>query len=329
LVWAVVVVFVSPVFDEDLGFEEAVESDLGLCCYGQNMGSAPLRIGLKLGQDATVSELQNVWRIAEDAVFDHLWCLDVFAAIGSAGPDRPIFEALSLQAAMAVTTNRIRIGCSFTGNTHRPPWQLAKMAVTVDHLSDGRLEFGIGAGYDETEHRMFDIGGLDHRVGRLSESLQCIKLLWTEERVDFNGRYYKLRDAVANPKPVQKPLPPIWIGARGDQMLRLVARHADVWNCAGSPDIAQFNVAAEKLDTICVEIGRDPTTIRRLVQIRWNGQDPQRLAEECAAWLAAGCTEQIIYLLPLEMGSLGPVRAAEAAANVLPELRKVAGNPLA
>lgn len=297
------------------------------------MIAAPLRFGLKLGgQDTTADEMRSTWEIADAAGFDHLWCLDLYAAIGPAGPDRPIFEGWALQAAMAVTTRRIRIGCTFTGNTHRPPWMLAKLAVTVDHLSKGRLEFGIGAGYEPVEHRMYDIGGLDHRVGRLSESLDCIKLLWTRERVDFPGRYYTLRDAIANPKPLQKPHPPIWMGAGGDQLLRLVARHADVWNCpntAFSPGddpsdaLGRFKAASQKLDEICAEIGRDPRTLRRTTQIPWNGKDVAALTDACGQWLAVGCTEQIVYLHPLQLEPPGVLRAAEAAARVLPELRKL------
>ena len=117
--------------------------------------TAPVRFGLKLGgQDVTADEMRAVWQIADEAGFDHLWCLDLFMSIGPGGPDRPIFEGWALQAAMAAATTRVRIGCTFTGNTHRPPWMLAKLAVTVDHLSGGRLEFGIGAGYEENEHRM-------------------------------------------------------------------------------------------------------------------------------------------------------------------------------
>jgi alkanesulfonate monooxygenase SsuD/methylene tetrahydromethanopterin reductase-like flavin-dependent oxidoreductase (luciferase family) len=297
------------------------------------MNGASVRFGLKLGgQDTTAGELRDVWRIADEAGFDHLWCLDLFAAIGPAGPDRPIFEGWALQAAMAVATKRIRIGCTFTGNTHRPPWLLAKLAVTVDHLSGGRLEFGIGAGYEDAEHRMYDIGGLDHRIGRLAESLDCLKLLWTQDRTDFDGRYYTLRDAIANPKPLQTPHPPIWIGAGGDQMLRLAAQHADVWNCPiyGIDPVHdpiamdRYQTAVSKLHGLCAEIGRDPATIRRLIQIPWSGKDPQALVDSCAGWLQAGCTEQIIYLHPLQLDPPGAARAAEAASRVLPELRRLA-----
>src|SRR6266567_8297688 len=98
----------------------------------------PLRFGLKnSGQDTTIEALRTVWRIADEGGFDHVWDFDHLASIGPGGPDRPIFEGWALQAAMAVATTRIRIGCTFTGNTHRPPWLLAKLAVTVDHLSGG------------------------------------------------------------------------------------------------------------------------------------------------------------------------------------------------
>src|SRR5579864_5959734 len=174
----------------------------------------PLRIGIKhSGQDTTIESLRAVWRIADEGGFDHVWDFDHLASIGGGGPDRPIFEGWSLQAAMAEATQRVRIGCLVTGNTYRNPALLAKIAVTVDHLSGGRLELGIGAAWAEIEHRMYGIEGLDHRVGRLSESLQILKSLFTKERTNFEGRYYRMTDAIANPKPVQKPHPPLWIGA--------------------------------------------------------------------------------------------------------------------
>src|SRR5260370_22177813 len=111
------------------------------------------------------------------------------------------------------------------------------MATTVDHLSGGRLEFGIGAAWAEIEHEMYGIEGLDHRVGMLSESLRIIKSLWTEDRTNFDGRYYHLKDAIANPKPVQKPHPPMWIGASGATTLRLVPRRADVGDVAAGGSI--------------------------------------------------------------------------------------------
>jgi len=279
----------------------------------------PLRFGLKLsGQDTTVDTLRTVWRIADESGFDHVWDFDHLAAIGDGGPDRPIFEGWALQAAMAEATKRVRIGCLVTGNTYRHPVLLAKQAVTVDHLSGGRLEFGIGAAWAEIEHSMYGIEGLDHRVGRLSESLQIIKSLWTQERTSFAGRYYHLNDAIANPKPVQKPYPPIWIGASGESTLRLVARHADVWNAAGGGETEKIKEMIAKLEQACGAIGRDVSEIRRSLQFGWDGADRALLLDESARYLELGFTEQVIYLR-------GPdsVRVAGKVAELLPELRRL------
>ena len=279
----------------------------------------PLRFGMKLsGQDTTVEALRTVWRLADDAGFDHVWDFDHLAAIGDGGPDRPIFEGWTLQAAMAQATKRVRIGCLVTGNTYRHPVLLAKEAVTVDHLSGGRLEFGIGAAWAEIEHSMYGIEGLDHRVGRLSESLKIIKSLWTEERTSFDGRYYHLNDAIANPKPVQKPHPPIWIGASGESTLRLVARHADVWNAAGGGDAAKMKELVAKLEEACGVVGRDMSEIRRSLQFGWDGKDSGPLLEESARYLELGFTEQVIYLRGADPGAL-----AAKVGDLLPELRRL------
>jgi F420-dependent oxidoreductase-like protein len=279
----------------------------------------PLRFGLKLsGQDTTIAALRAVWRLADEAGFDHVWDFDHLASIGDGGPDRPIFEGWTLQAAMAEATKRARVGCLVTGNTYRHPVLLAKQAVTVDHLSGGRLEFGIGAAWAEIEHAMYGIEGLDHRVGRLSESLQIIKSLWTQERTDFDGRYYHMKDAIANPKPLQKPYPPIWIGAGGDSTLRLVARHADVWNAAGGGDAAKMKELIAKLEDACGAVGRDVSEIRRSLQFGWDGVAGGTLLEESARYLELGFTEQVIYLRGPD-----PVGVAGKVAALLPDLRRL------
>lgn len=278
----------------------------------------PFRFGLKhSGQDTTVEELRRVWRIAEEGGFDHLWDFDHLASIGAGGPDRPIFEGWALQAAMAEATRRVRIGCLVTGNTYRNPALLAKTAVTVDHLSGGRLEFGIGAAWAEIEHEMYGIEGLDHRVGRLSESLQIIKSLFTQERTSFDGRYYRMADAICNPKPIQKPHPPLWIGASGKLTLRLVARHADVWNIAGG-DAERVRELTGMLEEACAEVGRNPEDIRRSIQFGWDGKSRQELFDLSASLHEQGVTEQVLYLR-----GANPVALAEMAVEALPELRKV------
>jgi len=277
-----------------------------------------LRFGLKhSGQDTTIDSLRAVWRIAEEGGFDHVWDFDHLASIGGGGPDRPIYEGWALQAAMAEATKRVRIGCLVTGNTYRHPVLLAKMAMTVDHLSGGRLEFGIGAAWAEIEHEMYGIEGLDHRVGMLSESLRIIKSLWTEERTNFDGRYYHLKDAIANPKPIQKPYPPIWIGASGATTLRLVARHADVWNIAGG-DPDRVKELTPMFEEACAAVGRDPSEIRRSLQFGWDGKDRGELIDLCGRLLEVGVTEQVIYLRGEQ-----PEALAGRVAEALPHLRKL------
>jgi alkanesulfonate monooxygenase SsuD/methylene tetrahydromethanopterin reductase-like flavin-dependent oxidoreductase (luciferase family) len=284
----------------------------------------PLRVGIKLSQDAPIESYQAVWKIADEARFDHCWAMDHLATIGGIGEDRPIFDGWELLAAMAVATRHVRIGLLVTGITYRNPALLAKVATTVDHLSSGRLEFGIGAAWATNEHEMYGISGLEHRVGLFSEGLQVIRSLWTEDRTNFDGRYYRMQNAVANPKPVQKPYPPIWIGSGGPSMLRLTARHADVWNASGGAgrDVESAVAGSQQLDDACRAIGRDPGEIRRSVQLP-AGPDPAETVERVRGFHEAGFTEIIIMLSGGSMPtSADPVKtAAMLAEKVLPELR--------
>jgi F420-dependent oxidoreductase-like protein len=276
----------------------------------------PLRFGLKLSQAATIDTLTTIWGIADDSGFDHCWNMDHFASLG--GDDTlDIFEAWTLLAGMAARTSRTRIGCSVTGNTYRHPAVLAKAAVTVDHLSGGRLEFGIGAGWAENEHTMLGLpfGTARDRADRLEEALPIIRSLWTTPRTTFAGKHYQLTDAVAEPKPVQTPHPPIWIGGVGRRRtLRMAAEHAAVWNApGGSPE--QVAELSEVLDGHCAAIGRDPAEIRRSVQIRVPA-DPSALTEQVGGFLAVGVTEIILIVTG------DPVGQAERVAALLPDLRR-------
>lgn len=276
-----------------------------------------MRFGLKLSQRANIDELRGVWQIADDEGFDHCWVMDHFATLGD-DESGDIFEAWTMLGAMAQLTSHCRIGCMVTGNTYRHPGVLAKIAVTVDHLSGGRLEFGLGAAWAENEHTMLglELGTVRDRLDRLEEACQLIRALWTQQRTTFAGRHYQLTDAVANPKPVQQPHPPIWIGGSGRRRtLRIAAQYADVWNCANTAS-AQVAELSAVLDRHCAGVGRDPLAIRRTVQLPWPGDaDAARTVEEYAA---VGISE-LVWLVAGD----GPVSMAKQVAAALPRLRTV------
>ncbi|HEU5418314.1 MAG TPA: LLM class flavin-dependent oxidoreductase [Streptosporangiaceae bacterium] len=276
----------------------------------------PARIGLKLSLGAPVSTFRRVWRIADEAGFDHCWAFDHLAMTGADDASIDLFEGWTLLAAMAEATSRVRIGLLVTGMTYRHPALLAKQAVTVDHLSGGRLEFGIGAGWAAVEQQMLGIGSAGHQVGRLSEGLQLIGMLWTGARSDFDGRYFRLSDAVADPKPVQRPGPPIWVGAARPAMLRLAARYADVWNWAGD-GLPEAVAAGRELTAACRQIGRDPAAIRWSAQFALDPADPAATIKELREWHQAGFTELVV-----SCSGSSPEQAAEAAAeHILPVIR--------
>jgi alkanesulfonate monooxygenase SsuD/methylene tetrahydromethanopterin reductase-like flavin-dependent oxidoreductase (luciferase family) len=286
----------------------------------------PVRFGLKVPtQNCSVDEMRTCWKIAEDAGFDHLWNFDHLAGVKASGLASPIFEGWTALAAMAEATERIRIGCMVTGNAYRHPAMLAKMAVTVDHLSGGRLEFGIGAGgWPDRESSMFQMAGLDHLVGRLDESLRIFRLLWTQERSTFAGRYYQLNDAVANPKPLQKPYPPIWIGTVGELTLKVVARHADVWNVTASFVKSPLEAAelGRRFRDECAAQGRHAGDLRWSAQIFWDAKYAGVLRENVATYLELGFTEIVIFPDVRATGE-SPITASERAATELAGLRKL------
>lgn len=283
-----------------------------------------LTFGLKPAlQLNTMETLRQMWTVADQGGFDGCWVIDHFAALGAdRGGD--VFEAWTTLAAMAEGTSRVRIGSMVSGNSHRNPGMLAKMAVTVDHISGGRLDMGVGAGGDELVHEMFGmpLGPVRQRIEALDEACQILKLLWSEPAPSFDGRHYRLTGAVANPKPVQRPRPPLWVAGSGERYsLRVVARHADVWIPANLPGTPAEELArlSGVLDRHCEAIGRDPVGIRRAVQLRVP-PDPDETLRLVDAHVRSGFTD--IVLMIWEPGAAA-VAAAETTADLLPRLRSL------
>ncbi len=239
----------------------------------------PLRFGLFLSQAnrAWAQVLDDV-REAEDLGFDHAWLVDHLVDTDGL-PEDGCLEGWTLLAAIAARTSRIRLGILVSSNTFRHPALLLKEAVTVDHISDGRVILGIGTGWHEDEHRRYgiDLPPPPERVDRFEEAVKMISLLMGQDRTTFTGTHYRLDDARLRPPPVQRPRIPILIAAHRPRMLRIAARYADQWDTfAAKPGTATDGVEAEiseriaRLDAECRAIGRDPTEIRRST---WASED--------------------------------------------------------
>jgi alkanesulfonate monooxygenase SsuD/methylene tetrahydromethanopterin reductase-like flavin-dependent oxidoreductase (luciferase family) len=176
--------------------------------------------------------------------------------------DVPYFECWTLLSALAVETEKIKLGTFTICNSFRNPSLLAKMASTFDHISDGRLVFGIGAGYNEKEYIMYGIPypHKSKRLRQLEEAIIIIKKMWTEDTPSHEGKYYSINEAICNPKPAQKPYPPILVGGRGRQItLKIVARHADIWNWPPAVYVTPkiYTEYLELLEKHCDKVGRD------------------------------------------------------------------------
>ena len=227
-----------------------------------------MRLGLDVAQHHLEwDELLKRVRFAEAAGFDGAWVFDHFQALYG---DRrgPCMEAWTLLAALAASTERIRLGALVTGVTYRHPSILATEAVTVDQVSNGRLEMSLGAAWMEAEHREFGIPfpPRKERFERLEEAVQVVKLIMTTDGGSFDGRHYQLRGASYLPRPVQRPHPPIWIGAGGPRhTIPIAARHADVWHTFGSPENLQRKSLV--LDEHANVAGRDPSSILKATDL--------------------------------------------------------------
>ncbi len=250
--------------------------------------------------------LVRVWRAADAAPeIEHMWVFDHLLPIGG-DPAGPAYEGWTLLSALAALTERVRIGVLVTSNRFRPPAVLAKIAATVDVVSGGRLEFGIGAGSrpgHPIARREYEAHGLpfhdfEHSVRSLDEACTVIRRLWTEnEPFDFAGEHIQLTGAFCNPKPFQRPYPPIMIGGRSAPTLRVVAKHADKWNMPGG-DIEDVIRRSALLDRYCGDIGRDPGEIVRSIHLPVSYDDPRATRRAIDAASGAGFTHFVLGLAP-------------------------------
>lgn len=254
-------------------------------------------LSVKLAPTFEYPVLEQFWRAADDLGFYSVANYDHF--YGLADPAAPTLEGWTTLAAMATIVRQARVSCMVTSVTFRNPAVLAKMAVTVDHISGGRLDFGIGAGWHEGEHRGYgiDFPGPGTRVAMLDEALTVIRRLWTEESVTFSGRFFTLEDALGEPKPLQRPHPPIVIGGVQPKMLRLIARHADEWNMPGAEGPEGWGKVNTRLDQACAEQGRSPAEIRRSVQLFLHPDQPEQTEAELDSvdrYRANGCEHVVL-----------------------------------
>jgi F420-dependent oxidoreductase-like protein len=250
-------------------------------------------------ENTTWVAMLEVWRAADDIeVFESGWTSDHFYPIHDSDPSGCRLEGWITLTALAQATRRLRMGALVTGIHYRHPAVLANMAATLDIVSGGRLELGIGAGWNEQESGAYgiELGTPRQRSDRFEEACAVLTgLLSPQETTTFKGSYYELTDARCNPKPVQQPHPPICIGGSGEKRtLRAAARFAQHWNFGGGTP-GQFSRARDVLHQHCADAGRDPAEILLSSQVRFTG-DPAETAAAAAALGAAGAGLAIVYL---------------------------------
>jgi alkanesulfonate monooxygenase SsuD/methylene tetrahydromethanopterin reductase-like flavin-dependent oxidoreductase (luciferase family) len=306
----------------------------------------PLRFGILSLARAPYEDLSHIWRSVDDLGFDSAWVNDDLNTSGWAAD----FEAWSLLGALARETTRLRIGTLVTVVTFRHPALLAGQVTTIDHISGGRVELGIGAGGPENQYPML---GLEEwppkeRVDRLVEQVVSLDGLLRGGTIHFEGHYYR-SDAPTMPTPVQKPRPPIIIAAHGERGLRLAAQYADGWNSLGGQPyrlardpikrrtlveaVAETRRLSEQLDIICHEVGRDPSTLRRSIATYWPATEPlssiDAFDEYVGRYREIGIDEIIFYWPTLENFSMNRPLSREQwamlehiASERMPEYRR-------
>ncbi|MFX0183683.1 MAG: LLM class flavin-dependent oxidoreductase [Candidatus Hodarchaeota archaeon] len=233
----------------------------------------PLQLGVITIQNVQWKELVRRWKFIDNAGFDSLWVADHFTHWKE--KEMTFFECWTTLCGMACETSRIRIGTAVTNMLWRHPAWIAKQALTVDHMSNGRLDLGLGAGGSaELEHSMTGIekGTPRENVERFKEYVEIVDQLLRNPITTYRGKYYYLEEAIVLPDSIQKPRPPIYVGAKGLKMLKITAKYANAWNTLESIEFLEESIERivernSLLDKYCDEIDRDPKTLRRTLGI--------------------------------------------------------------
>jgi len=299
----------------------------------KSMGES-IRFGIVTLQHLPWQDEVNRWQLIENLGFDSVWVADHF--VNYMQPNAPWFESWTLLAALASRTSHIRIGTLVSSIPLRNPAILARQALTVDHISNGRLELGLGAGAPGNIDPVYSMIGIEdwapaERVSRFQEVVEIVDKCLRNRVVSYDGKYYQLRDVTMAPPPVQRPRPPITIGAMGPRMLKLAARYADTWNSFGDEEwgapperiVKNTRHRNELLDKYCREIGREPNSLRR--SLLTFGADagivfrsPKDFKEVVERYRKIGITELIFFYPHTE--KLIPT-FKEIATEVIPTLR--------
>jgi probable F420-dependent oxidoreductase len=245
-----------------------------------------LRLGFALPQAYTDGSIDHaltsrVARRAEALGFDDVWVMDqITGRIAS-------LEAMTLLAFVAAQTSRVRLGTSVIVTNLRNPVVFAKQVATLDQLSDGRLTLGVGLGTTAGSYPAFGMPP-EHRVGRFLESLGVMKGLWTQPRLTLDGRLWQLQSIPMEPKPAQRPYPPLWFGAHSEEAMKRAARHGDGWMCAGSTPVGEVVPEIKRFVSILEEAGRDPAAFPRSkrLYLAIDG-DEARARQRMREWLGA------------------------------------------
>lgn len=286
---------------------------------GSQSGLERLEFGIVTGQHRRpLAMIEEHWAYAQETGWDSAWAFDHFFELGDESEMGVTLEGWTLIAGLCVKFDRLKVGLMVTGNTHRNPAILAKQAVTVDHLSNGRLILGMGAGWNEREHQAYGIPfpSPRERVDRFGEAMEMIRLLETQDRTTFHGQYYTLENAPFEPKPVNGHIP-VLIGSTGNRMLRHVARYADLWDGPSNPE--EYAAKSEQLSRNCREIGRDPGEIRRILSAYSKPLESVDAFREHVTSFARVGVRTFLFNTPF---SALPPLFTDLAERVIPELRE-------